>query len=288
MLIIFITSQVLARVNVNYIPKSGTLCCTTACLLFAVPIKPKTTYQACGFPAMCLCVVGANTLFPLLVLFVAHSLPKEIRAAEVDVQESQFHSGDAAVDGESIYLNPTFLAGLRVAEWFSFGVILSAFVAPPWLSEARALWARWRIRYALIRLDERLHTPSCGIHDPCPPTIGVVGAAMHLGIRNDSSRPASRRASSPFPRVIYRGICTARILPLASVRHACQAGPIARRTEECIRYRSLQKIPISTYQKVADPDILSTWGARARGTAYQFRPSLISHNSHDGPPTAEV
>lgn len=48
--------------------------------LFAVPISPSTTYWAYGFPAMCLSVSGADTLFPALLLLTAHSLPQEDQA----------------------------------------------------------------------------------------------------------------------------------------------------------------------------------------------------------------
>jgi hypothetical protein len=39
----------------------------------AVPIPPTETYWAYGFPAMCLAVFGADTLFPALLVLVAHS-----------------------------------------------------------------------------------------------------------------------------------------------------------------------------------------------------------------------
>ncbi|KAL8669976.1 MAG: hypothetical protein Q9224_007702, partial [Gallowayella concinna] len=76
-LTIIVVSQILARVKVNYIVLFGTICITISNLLFAVPISPDTTYWAYGFPAMCLSVMGADTLFPSLVLFNSHSLPQE-------------------------------------------------------------------------------------------------------------------------------------------------------------------------------------------------------------------
>lgn len=54
---VFVTSQILARVKVNHILMFGTLCCTIASLLFAVPIPVNEIYWAYGFPAMCLCVL---------------------------------------------------------------------------------------------------------------------------------------------------------------------------------------------------------------------------------------
>ena len=55
----------------------GTLCVAITCILFAIPISPNTSYWAYAFPAKSLSVLGADTLFPCLVLFVAHSLPRE-------------------------------------------------------------------------------------------------------------------------------------------------------------------------------------------------------------------
>ncbi|KAK5120740.1 hypothetical protein LTR85_006098 [Meristemomyces frigidus] len=148
---IFVTSQILARVKVNYILMFGTLCCATASLLFAIPISPNETYWAYAFPAMCLCVLGADTLFPSLILFNAHSLPREDQslggaiinavgqvgraiglaigtAIQVAVQESRSSGAKAAVTGEGSLGNPAFLAGLRAAEWFNVGMALSAFI----------------------------------------------------------------------------------------------------------------------------------------------------------------
>lgn len=129
----------------------GTICCAIACLLFAVPIPPDTIYWAYGFPAMCLTVFGADTLFPSLVLFVAHSLPKEDQAVggaiinavgqvgraiglaiataiQVSVQESQAGQRESAVESQDNYEDAAFLSGLRSAEWFGFGVVFSAFL----------------------------------------------------------------------------------------------------------------------------------------------------------------
>ena len=48
----FVTSQILARIKINYILMFGTLCIAITCLLFAIPISPDTSYWAYGFPAM--------------------------------------------------------------------------------------------------------------------------------------------------------------------------------------------------------------------------------------------
>ena len=100
---------------------------------------------------MSLSVLGADTLFPCLVLFVAHSLPREDQslggaminamgqvgraiglaictAIQLSVQNSrEGASGNAAV-AESNLGNPAFLAGLRAAQWFSAAIALCAVV----------------------------------------------------------------------------------------------------------------------------------------------------------------
>lgn len=150
MITICVTSQILARVKVNYILMFGTLCCAIASLLFAIPISPDEIYWATSFPAMCLCVCGADTLFPSLILFNAHSLPKEDQslggatinavgqigraiglaigtAIQVAVQESRSGTSGSAVTGAGNLGNAAFLAGLRAAEWFNVGMALAAF-----------------------------------------------------------------------------------------------------------------------------------------------------------------
>lgn len=148
---IFIVSQILSRVKVYYILMWGMLCCAVACLLFAVPIPPSTTYWAFGFPAMCLSVLGADALFPSLLLFTAQSLPKEDQALggatincvgqvgraiglaictaiQVAVQESKESSSSSAVSGAGSEGNPAYLSGLRGALWFNFGTAMAGFL----------------------------------------------------------------------------------------------------------------------------------------------------------------
>ena len=147
---IFIVSQLLSRVKVHYIMMWGMMCCAIACLLFAVPIPPHTTYWAFGFPAMCLSVLGADALFPSLLLFIAQSLPKEDQvlggatincvgqvgraiglaistAIQVAVQSSE-ESSASAVTGEGSVGNHAYLSGLRGALWFNFGTAMAGFV----------------------------------------------------------------------------------------------------------------------------------------------------------------
>lgn len=98
-----------------------------------------------------LCVFGADTLFPTLVLFNAHSLPKEDQALggaminavgqvgraiglaiataiQVAVQESRERSTKSAVTGANSLGNHAFRAGLRAANWFSVALGALAFV----------------------------------------------------------------------------------------------------------------------------------------------------------------
>lgn len=101
---------------------------------------------------MILCVFGADTLFPSLILFNAQSLPKEDQALggalinaigqvgraiglaiaiaiQVAVQESHEVSDRKAVTGNSSVQNPAYLSGLRTANWFNVGLaVLAALV----------------------------------------------------------------------------------------------------------------------------------------------------------------
>lgn len=95
--------------------------------------------------------LGADTLFPSLILFTAHSLPREDQslggaiinavgqvgraiglaigtAIQVAVQESRSGTTKAAVTGTGDLGNPAFLSGLRAAEWFNVGMALTAFI----------------------------------------------------------------------------------------------------------------------------------------------------------------
>lgn len=71
------TGFLLSSVPGDYILMFSTICVSTSSLLFAIPISVHTTYWAYGFPAMVLSVCGADTIFPVLTLFVAKTLPPE-------------------------------------------------------------------------------------------------------------------------------------------------------------------------------------------------------------------
>jgi hypothetical protein len=96
---------------------------------------------------MVICVFGADTLFPSLVLFNAQSLPKEDQALggalinavgqvgraiglaiaiaiQVAVQESHRPTDAAVVSGKSNLYSPAFLSGLRAAFWFNVALAL--------------------------------------------------------------------------------------------------------------------------------------------------------------------
>lgn len=100
---------------------------------------------------MCLCVFGADTLFPSLVLFNANSLPREDQALggatinaigqigraiglaiataiQVAVQEGQEGNPTEAVTGMNNLGSSAYLAGLRAADWFSTALALVALI----------------------------------------------------------------------------------------------------------------------------------------------------------------
>ncbi len=72
-----ITGQIMSRVSGDVILTFSTICVSISSLLFAIPISVHTIYWAYGFPAMVLAVFGADTIFPVLTLFVAKTLPHE-------------------------------------------------------------------------------------------------------------------------------------------------------------------------------------------------------------------
>lgn len=150
-MVAFITAQLLSRVRGSFILMFGTLSVGIACLLFAVPIHPNTTYWAYGFPAMCLAVFGADTVYPSLTLFTAHSLPQEDqalggalinavgqvgRAIGLAISTAAELAIVAQRKGESVevvgnsHIAPRDIAlldGLRVAEWVNFVLAIAAF-----------------------------------------------------------------------------------------------------------------------------------------------------------------
>ena len=150
-LTVLVTAQLLARVPVNFILIWGVLCVGIAALLFAVPISPDTTYWAYGFPAMCLAVLGADTVFPALILLVSQALPAEDQAVggalinavgqvaraiglaigtavQVAVQASVVHEKVGETQDHSLVGDSAYLRGLRAAEWFNLAMALAGSV----------------------------------------------------------------------------------------------------------------------------------------------------------------
>ncbi|KAG9581035.1 drug resistance protein, partial [Aureobasidium melanogenum] len=148
-LTVLVTSQLLSRVPIHFILMWGMVCVGLANLLMAVPIPPTETYWAYGFPAMCLAVFGADTLFPSLLLLVAHNLPPEDQALggglvnalgqigraiglaigtaiQVAVQSSQ--EGTRVVDMEANVGNHAYLHGLHAAQWLNVGFAATGFL----------------------------------------------------------------------------------------------------------------------------------------------------------------
>ncbi|THW00757.1 drug resistance protein [Aureobasidium pullulans] len=139
-LTILVTSRALARVPINILLMWGMACVGLANLLMAVPIPPTETYWAYGFPAMCLAVFGADTLFPALLVLVAHNLPPEDQALggglinalgqigravglaigtaiQVAVQSSREGSNVVDIDGN--VGDHAYLQGLHAAQWLN-------------------------------------------------------------------------------------------------------------------------------------------------------------------------
>ncbi|KAK7542096.1 major facilitator superfamily domain-containing protein [Phyllosticta citribraziliensis] len=151
-LVAFTTAHMLAVVPGNYLLLLGTLALSISPLLFAVPsIDPHTTYWAYGFPAMVLSVVGADIIFPCLTLFTAKSLPPEdqslggalinsvgqvgraIGLAVATAIETAVMAAASGVDVDDLddaantqKDSPSYLKGLKAAEWFNFAMALAA------------------------------------------------------------------------------------------------------------------------------------------------------------------
>jgi MFS family permease len=149
----FTTGILLSRVRGNFLLMFGTICVAISGLLYAVPISPRTTYWAFSFPAMCLSVLGADTLYPTLTLFTAQMLPgtdqalggalinavgqigraiglaiataveTAVIAAEKNVDVSKVGSKGVVRAGD-----PALLQGLRAANWTDFSFAIAAFL----------------------------------------------------------------------------------------------------------------------------------------------------------------
>ena len=148
----FVTSQLIARVRGDFILTFGTIAVSLSSLLFAIPLPTSTSYWAYGFPAMVLSVCGADTLFPILTLFTAKSLPQEdqalggalinavgqigraiglaiMTALQTAVEARESGRDIEAVGGQGDGLkvgDPALRIGLRSASWFNFALAIAA------------------------------------------------------------------------------------------------------------------------------------------------------------------
>ncbi|KAK2593132.1 hypothetical protein QQS21_009181 [Conoideocrella luteorostrata] len=142
-IVALIVAQLLSHVPTFFILLCGTLATSIACLLYAVPIAPTTTYWAYGLPAMILAVIGADTSAPCLSLFASRALPREDQAmagALVNAVGQFGRSIGLAISttiqtaamasarglpikeaGPIMPWDPDSLGGLRAASWSNFG-----------------------------------------------------------------------------------------------------------------------------------------------------------------------
>jgi predicted MFS family arabinose efflux permease len=151
-LVATITGVLLSRVPGDIILTFSTICVSTSSLLFAIPISVHTTYWAYGFPAMVLSVCGADTIFPVLTLFVAKTLPPEdaslggalitavgqigraiglaiATAVQTAVIAKEKGVSVDQIGNEGHALQPwdnALKVGIRSTAWFNFGVSLAS------------------------------------------------------------------------------------------------------------------------------------------------------------------
>ncbi|KAI3318658.1 major facilitator superfamily MFS-1 [Xylariaceae sp. AK1471] len=139
---VFVSSQILSRVDGSTVVLWGTACVSIPCLLFAVPIPPETIYWAYGFPAMVLLTLGGDTLYPCLSLFAMKSVLPENQAMGAAVFQNigQVGSSTDLAIATAIQISFTkarqgscgekeaLLVGYKAADWFGFAIGVIAFV----------------------------------------------------------------------------------------------------------------------------------------------------------------
>ncbi|KAK4155016.1 aminotriazole resistance protein [Chaetomidium leptoderma] len=143
-----VVSQLLAWVPTYLLLTVGNACVAISALLFAAPIPPDTIYWAWSFPAMLLSVFGADTTWPCLILFTSHSLPQADQAlggalvnamgqvgraiglavaTAIQTAVMARERGVSVQDAGAVEVwDPASLLGLRAAEWWNFGLGISA------------------------------------------------------------------------------------------------------------------------------------------------------------------
>ncbi|KAI0165627.1 hypothetical protein GGR57DRAFT_448118 [Xylariaceae sp. FL1272] len=128
---------------------SGNAAVSISCLLFAIPLPPRTSYFAFGLPAFILSVIGADITWPCLTLFTSRSLDRDDQAlggglinamAQVGraiglaiataIQTSVMarDKGVSVEESGSIMHDSASLHGLKAAFWFSSALGISCFV----------------------------------------------------------------------------------------------------------------------------------------------------------------
>lgn len=144
MIVAFIVARLISKVPTYMMLMCGNVCVAISCILFAAPIPPTTSYFAYGLPAMILSVIGADTTWPSLTLFVSQSVPKEDQALGGALLNAFGQTGRAiglaittaiqtAVmarergvsvqdSGKVEAWDQPSLDGLRAANWFNFAL----------------------------------------------------------------------------------------------------------------------------------------------------------------------
>ena len=147
-----IMAQLLSRVRGNILLMWASSCVAISNMLFAVPIPTRTTYWAYGFPAMCLSVIGVDTIWPTLTLFASKCLPQEdqalggalINAVEqlgrsigpaigtaiemaVIAQEMHVEVQEVGSTMQTAVGSMALLKGLRAADWVGVAYAVVAF-----------------------------------------------------------------------------------------------------------------------------------------------------------------
>ncbi|KAH7135414.1 drug resistance protein [Dendryphion nanum] len=153
-IVAFITAHLLSRVRGDTILVFGTFAVSISSLLMAIPIPTTTSYWAYIFPAMILSTCGADTLFPILTLFTAKSLPAEdqalggalinavgqigraiglaiMTAVQTAIMAKKLDVGVETIGGEGWETQPgdeALKVGLRGASYFNAGIAVVAVV----------------------------------------------------------------------------------------------------------------------------------------------------------------
>ncbi|EFX00209.1 major facilitator superfamily MFS-1 [Grosmannia clavigera kw1407] len=145
----FGVAQLLSRVPTYLLLLFGNACVGISNLLMAVPIPAESTsYFAYSFEAMVISVLGADTAWPSLALFVSHALPSEDQAmggalvnaagqigraiglaVATAIQTAVMASsrGRSIVDAGPVKSHEhATLIGFRAANWFNFALSIAA------------------------------------------------------------------------------------------------------------------------------------------------------------------